>query len=245
MSNGRYSASVDQLSQHLLRSAARRRDQPSTRSPALRYWNLAQQRHYRRSAPCRGAMPVSGDCAARHGPHTRGKRPGFRPRQANSRERRTVCWREMDSNFQFRARRAGVLTGLYRRRPSKVFASPPKRPVSCTRDRWFESVPLQWRVGEPSVPQRGTFTPSSPYLKRPRLSRNGGVRDSLEEPERRPKPEGPTSASPRRETCSEAADGVARESEGRSRRRDFRPSRGLIDRRQIDHQALPSTGVAA
>jgi predicted ATPase len=31
----------------------------------------------------------------------------------------------MDSNFQFRARRAGVLTGLYRRRPSKVFAFPP------------------------------------------------------------------------------------------------------------------------
>jgi hypothetical protein len=77
MSNGRYSASVDQLSQDLLRSAARRRDQPSTRSPALRYWNLAQQRHYRRSAPCRRAMPVSGDCAARHGPHTRRKRPVF------------------------------------------------------------------------------------------------------------------------------------------------------------------------
>jgi hypothetical protein len=58
----------------------------------------------------------------------------------------------MDSNFQFRARRAGVLTGLYRRRPSKVFASPPKRPVSCTRDRWFESGSLQRRVCEPSVP---------------------------------------------------------------------------------------------
>jgi hypothetical protein len=41
----------------------------------------------------------------------------------------------MDSNFQFRARRAGVLKGLYRRRPSKVFAFPPKRPVSWTRDR--------------------------------------------------------------------------------------------------------------
>jgi hypothetical protein len=40
------------------------------------------------------------------------------------------------------------LTGLYRRRPSKVFAFPPKRPVSCTRDRWFESVSLQQRVGE-------------------------------------------------------------------------------------------------
>jgi hypothetical protein len=56
---------------------------------------------------------------------------------------KTLRWREMDSNFQFRVRRAGVLTGLYRRRPSKVFAFPPKRPVSCTRDRWFESVSLQ------------------------------------------------------------------------------------------------------
>ena len=108
MSNGRYSASVDQLSQHLLPSAARRRDQPSTRSPALRYWNLAQQRHYRRSVPCRRAMPVSGDCAACHGPHTRGKRPGFRPRQANSRERRTVCWREPDSNFRYLSQGAAL-----------------------------------------------------------------------------------------------------------------------------------------
>jgi hypothetical protein len=68
----------------------------------------------------------------------------------------TVCWREMDSNFQFRARRAGVLTGLYRRRPSKVFAFPPKRPVSCTRDRGFESVSLQRRVRcEPISPAGG------------------------------------------------------------------------------------------
>src|SRR6478672_13673462 len=58
----------------------------------------------------------------------------------------SLRWREMDSNFQFRARRAEVLTGLYRRRPSKVFAFPPKRPVSWTRDRWFESVSLQRRV---------------------------------------------------------------------------------------------------
>src|SRR5271169_3461584 len=71
----------------------------------------------------------------------------------------------MDSNFQFRARRAGVLTGLYRRRPSKVFAFPPKRPASCTRDRWFESVSLQRRVCEPSVPEeRSPFDPEPIWL---------------------------------------------------------------------------------
>ena len=64
----------------------------------------------------------------------------------------------MDSNFQFRARRAEVLTGLYRRRPSKVFAFPPKRPAPCTRDRWFESVSLQRRVCKPSVPQRRSLS---------------------------------------------------------------------------------------
>jgi len=61
------------------------------------------------------------------------------------------------------------------------------------RDQGFESFSIQWRVGEPSVPQRGTFTP---VFEEAPAHRNGGVRDSLEEPERRPKPEGPTSAPP-------------------------------------------------
>ena len=34
---------------------------------------------------------------------------GFRPRHANSRERRTVCWRELDSNLRFRARAGSIL----------------------------------------------------------------------------------------------------------------------------------------
>src|ERR1700680_2325529 len=46
----------------------------------------------------------------------------FGPMRPGLCETRTLRWREMDPNFQFRARRAGVLTGLYRRRPSKVFA---------------------------------------------------------------------------------------------------------------------------
>jgi hypothetical protein len=142
MSNGRYSASVDQLSQHLLGSAARRRDQPSTRSPALRYWNLAQQRHYRRSAPCRRAMPVSGDCAACHGPHTRGKRPGFRPRQANSRERRTVCWREMDSNHWSRHGETPFGRAMWFPRT----APPARRGTDPERDEKFESGLLRQGV---------------------------------------------------------------------------------------------------
>src|SRR4029077_17573012 len=66
----------------------------------------------------------------------------------------THRWREMDSNFQFRARRAGVLTGLYRRRPSKSSCFHQNDPFSCARDRWFESVSLQRRVCEFSVRER-------------------------------------------------------------------------------------------
>src|SRR4029077_3451068 len=69
--------------------------------------------------------------------------------------------------FKFRARRAAVLTGLYRRRPSKVFAFPPKRPVSWTRDRWFESVSLQRRVRCEPV-SRGN---SPSYVEKPRFHR--------------------------------------------------------------------------
>src|SRR5271167_2238541 len=115
-------------------------------SSTLRYWNLARERPCRPSASYRRATPVSPDRTARSAPHTGGKSPAFRRERAKSRETQTLRWREMDSNFQFHARRAGVLTGLHRRRPSKVFAFPPKRPVSCTRDRWFEAVSLQQRV---------------------------------------------------------------------------------------------------
>ena len=85
----------------------------------------------------------------------------------------------MDSNFQFRARRAGVLTDLYRRRPSKVFAFPPKRPVSCARDRWFESVSLHVsaRFGNYLIlaGRRPTPAPEKPgaHLVRNRLAAGG------------------------------------------------------------------------
>src|SRR6516164_3820244 len=100
-----------------------------------------------------------------------GRVPGSMAEVSESGLLLTLRWREMDSNFQFRARRAGVLKGLYRRRPSKVLAFPPKRPVSCTRDRWFESVSLQQRVrvsrefafpASPDQNGRVEFAPDSP-----------------------------------------------------------------------------------
>src|ERR1700757_1537985 len=41
---------------------------------ALRYWNIARQRHYHSSARYCSALPVSADRAARHRPQTGGKR---------------------------------------------------------------------------------------------------------------------------------------------------------------------------
>ena len=48
-------------------------------------------------------MPVSADRAISHGSHTRAKSRGSQPRRAISRERRTVCWREPDSNHRYRS----------------------------------------------------------------------------------------------------------------------------------------------
>src|SRR6202030_4068160 len=45
---------------------------------------------------------VSADAVAKPSARTRGK-PGSRPSKAAAEERQTVCWREMDSNFRFRA----------------------------------------------------------------------------------------------------------------------------------------------
>src|SRR5215470_15475860 len=39
-----------------------------------------------------------------HGSHTREKSRGLRRRRTTSRERQTVRWREMDSNFQYRGK---------------------------------------------------------------------------------------------------------------------------------------------
>jgi hypothetical protein len=46
---------------------------------------------------------VSVDRVTSHSPHTRAKSRGFRPRRATPAERRTVCWREPDSNHRSRS----------------------------------------------------------------------------------------------------------------------------------------------
>jgi len=50
-------------------------------------------------------------------PRTPRQLPAFRYRKEKSRERRTVCWREMDSNFRFRVR---CKRGLRRKSPASA-----------------------------------------------------------------------------------------------------------------------------
>ena len=47
---------------------------------------------------------VSADPAVKPAAHTRAESRGSRPSKADAGEKRTVRWREMDSNFRFRAR---------------------------------------------------------------------------------------------------------------------------------------------
>jgi len=50
------------------------------------------------------ALRVSADPVAKPAAHTRAESRGSRPSKADAGERRTLCWREMDSNFKFRAK---------------------------------------------------------------------------------------------------------------------------------------------
>ena len=70
-----------------------------TPSAALRYWSLARQRYYRRLARYRNTLRVSTDPAAKSAPHPARKSGGSRLSKPDARERRTLRWREMDSNF--------------------------------------------------------------------------------------------------------------------------------------------------
>ena len=71
-----------------------------TASATPRYWNIARQRHYRFSARSCWTLRVSADRTAWPRPHT-GAKPGlFQGMKAKSGERRTVCWREVDSNHR-------------------------------------------------------------------------------------------------------------------------------------------------
>ena len=72
-----------------------------TTSAALRYWNMARQRYCRRLARYRHTLRVSADPLAKPAAHTRAESRGSRPTTAAAGERRTVCWREVDSNLRF------------------------------------------------------------------------------------------------------------------------------------------------
>src|ERR1700738_2169458 len=52
------------------------------------------------------ALRVSADPVAKPGAHTRAESRGSRPSKADTGERQTLRWREMDSNFRFRAKGA-------------------------------------------------------------------------------------------------------------------------------------------
>ena len=83
-----------------------------TTSAALRYWNMARQRYCRRLARYRNTLRVSADPVAKPAAHTRAESRGSRPSKADAGERRTVCWREVDSNFRFRHPHHAAQTGL-------------------------------------------------------------------------------------------------------------------------------------
>src|SRR5262249_54333097 len=60
--------------------------------------NMARQRYCRRLVRSRNTLRVSADPVARPAAHTRAESRGFRPTKAASGERRTLCWRKVDSN---------------------------------------------------------------------------------------------------------------------------------------------------
>jgi hypothetical protein len=66
---------------------------------------MARQRYCRRLARYRNTLRVSADPVAKPAAHTRAESRGSRRSIADAGERRTVCWREMDSNFRYRGRR--------------------------------------------------------------------------------------------------------------------------------------------
>jgi hypothetical protein len=69
-----------------------------TPSAALRYWNMARQRYCRRLARYRYTRRVSADPVANPAAHTCAESRGSRPMKADAGERRTLRWRERDSN---------------------------------------------------------------------------------------------------------------------------------------------------
>jgi hypothetical protein len=129
------SALLDQ--QHLRR--ATRASATSTGSPLLRYWNLARQRHYRGSAACRRALPVSAGAAACHGPHTGAEAGLLNLGRLIVVEIQTRLWSEPDSN----SRSVSASRGSETLGPPWKLCRARRNAVSQRRDRRFESCLLQ------------------------------------------------------------------------------------------------------
>src|SRR6184192_3232547 len=63
---------------------------------------MARQRYCRRLARYRNTLRVSADPVAKPTAHTRAESRGSRPSKADAGERRTLRWREPDSNHRSR-----------------------------------------------------------------------------------------------------------------------------------------------
>src|SRR5438105_9580768 len=61
---------------------------------------MARQRYCRRLARYRNTLRVSANPVAKPAADTRAESRGSRPSKADAGERRTVCWREVDSNLR-------------------------------------------------------------------------------------------------------------------------------------------------
>src|SRR6516165_7488748 len=70
---------------------------------------MARQRYCRRLARYRHTLRVSADPAAKPAAHTRAESRGSRLSKADAGERRTLRWREMDSNPRSPVREKGLL----------------------------------------------------------------------------------------------------------------------------------------
>src|SRR5215831_6504154 len=168
MNNARCSASPDRLSQSQLRRAARAAPTLDciTGTAVLEFGPAETLSPVGAS---RRLILVSVDRVTSHSPHTRAKSRGFRPRRATPAERRTVCWRETDSNL-----RSPEETTFSRPRRSRLQSPPSGRETgflsekeqgfkSAFRRRSKDAAPRQGGPGQITDPRSRpeTAAPSS------------------------------------------------------------------------------------
>jgi hypothetical protein len=134
-----------------------------TPSAALRYWNLARQRYCCcRLARYRNTLRVSADPVTKPAAHTRAESRGSRRSIADAGERRTVCWREMDSNHRSLSRGSRFIL----RKVNWAIDGAAKK--FWRGYRWFESISLREPDCTSSIRRRNTYeshsTPSVPLM---------------------------------------------------------------------------------